>query len=321
MPPGPPANNDFQQIQDDDIHAHLHRLPCRRQCATRTAARRRQQLCVAGERGERRSAGPAARQPRQSRRQLPGAENPGQRCRRCAHARERPALSHAGADRSGARLDRRRRAVECGARRSAWSSPAAFPPRRSRRPRDSASSPSSSTAMSTVRSSNANAFELRDASDQPVTPPACVFPPAAERGRGDRRRSRSRPAAINSPCTATDPHRSPMSPVTCSTATSTASPAATCSFRSMSNPAKKERPMMRLKNLVRLAAAVRALRIRRRGAGRTLPGGADGPEVRAVPRESHRRRHAHGVRQRLRANPARGANASAAKKTCGPARS
>ena len=73
----------------------------------------------AGERRERRGAGPHARQPGQSRHQLPGAEDPGQRRGRCAHARERSAVSHAGADRSRARLDRRRRAAECGAGRSA----------------------------------------------------------------------------------------------------------------------------------------------------------------------------------------------------------
>ncbi len=54
-----------------------------------------------------------------------------------------------------------------------------------------------------------------------------------ERGR-DHHTRRSRPAAINCRCTVTVPRRSRVKPATCSTVTSTASPAETCSFPSMS---------------------------------------------------------------------------------------
>ena len=52
------------------------------------------------------------------------------------------------------------------------------------------------------------------------------------------------------------------------------------------------------------SAAVAAADAGCTGQCRALPGGADGPEVRAVPRESHRRRHAQRLRQYLRADRA-----------------
>ena len=75
--------------------------------------------------------------------------------------------------------------------------------------------------------------------------PACAFRRAGKTWSNSPRRNRSPPAAISSPCMAMDPRRSPTKPVTCSTATPTASPAATCSFPSMSTQETPDDPPRR----------------------------------------------------------------------------
>ena len=231
------ANSDFQEIQDTIFTPICTRLSSsaptrRRDCGSMRAIVMR---CWSTSRAPK-SPGTHARQPGQSRRQLPRAENPGHRRRRRAHARERPALSSAGSQ-----IDLVRGWIAAGAPMS----------RRRRRPLDRdqhAFPPSSEQAapglgkLTVIFNANvdssrvsADAFTLRDASDQPSTL-AGVRVPAGRQNVVETHhgRSRSRPAAINSPCTATDPRRSPTNPVTCSTATPTASPAETRSFPSMS---------------------------------------------------------------------------------------
>ena len=175
--------------------------------------------------------------------ELPGAENPGQCRGGRTHARFRARrLSPRRSHRSHPQLDRGRRTTECGARRSAgrgqqYSRGLGAGQRGSRqahhhlqrRPRQFArEQPTRSRcAMQTI---------------SPSRWLACVFRPEDRTWSRSRCRSPSRPAAINSRFTETDPHRSPTNPVTCSTAMPTASPVATCSFRSMSNPSQaKER--------------------------------------------------------------------------------
>ena len=98
----------------------------------------------------------------------------------------------------------------------------------------SASSPSSSTPTSTARASSADTFELRDALDQPVALAGVRVPP----GRPNVVEiTTAQPLAAGSYQLAVhgeDPRRSPTMPVTCSTATPTASPAVTRSFPSTS---------------------------------------------------------------------------------------
>ena len=169
VPPGPPANNDFQQIQDTiftPICSVCHQGANAPQ-GLRLDAGNSYALLVNVASAE-----------------VPGLMrvNPGnpdtsylvQKIQGNAAVGVRmpangpPYLTQV-ADRSGARLDRSRRTAEHGARRPAGRGQQHSRDLGAGATRVSASSPSSSTETSTVRSRTSTRFALRDANDQPVT--------------------------------------------------------------------------------------------------------------------------------------------------------
>ena len=234
IPPAPPPNTDFQQIQDTIFTPICTRLPCGRHGAARPAARRGEQLRAAGQRGQRGGSGAAAREPRQPGSKLPGAEDRGDGRGGRAHAARRRTVA-GGPHRAGETVDFATVRPRRNPRPPASSaSPAPFRPRPRTRQPGCSSSRSSSRPTSTPRWSRATP----SCSGMPWMPRRdCTGARAGwtpERGgthagqAADVRQLPARSAWRRARW------RWPTTPATCSTAMPTAAPAALSCCPSMS---------------------------------------------------------------------------------------